>query len=106
MTIFDPNRLERNTYALHRERLEFDKLNRTAVRITHPPGERNDHDWSFSCVTPFNVDAWNSWPTKTSAEKYVAATDWLNGTQGSGLPNLDDAKYVQIILATCEACRF
>lgn len=85
----DPNDEERDLYNLARERLDFNKLNRRAVKITHPsdesdPTERsvedNPHEWSFSCVTPYNP-AWNHWAVKPAAEKYVAKTDWLNGRQ-------------------------
>ena len=103
----DPNNEERNLYNLPRKKLDFNKLNRKAFKITHPPDESdptgktteyNSHDWSFSCVTPFN-SCWNHWSIKPAAEKYVAKTDWLNGKQGNGLPNLDDAKYKQIVMS-------
>jgi hypothetical protein len=64
----NPNELPRETYNLQREWLDFDKLNRRAVKITHPGSgtadptevEHNEHDWSFSVVSPFNAIAWSS----------------------------------------------
>lgn len=102
----DPDGLARGTYALKRERLDFSKLNNRAVKITHPGAgtadptevEYNDDEWSFSVVTPYNRVAWDSWNIKPIAEKYVAQTDFLNGKQGNGSLNLDDAKYQQIVM--------
>ena len=103
----DPNEMERGTYSLQRERLDFNKLNRRAVKITHPGAgtadetevEYDENEWSFSVVTPVNRSAWQHWQIKPISEKYVAKTDWLNGRQGDGKPNLDDAKYQQIVMA-------
>ena len=102
----DPNELERGTYGIQRERLDFSKLKNRAIRITHPGAgtadptevEYNDDKWSFSVVTPYNRVAWENWQTKPISEKYVSETDFLNGKQGNGKPNLDDAKYQQIVM--------
>ena len=95
---------KRNTYNLPRQQLNFKKLNRKALKITHPgtgknnQTEHNNHPWSFSIITPTNA-AWNHWEIKPESEKYVQETDWLNGKQANGNPNLDDEKYQQIIKA-------
>lgn len=90
----NPNNLPRNTYDVVREKLDFQKLNHKAVKITYPSGDFLGE--GFSVVTPWNGEAWN-WPIKSSAEKYVMETDLLNSTQDNGLPVLDDCKYLQIV---------
>ena len=105
--VHDPNNMVRNTYDMPREYLDFNKLNRKAVKITQPGAGNienqnefiaDNHEWSFSVVSPFNK-TWNIWPVKPISEKYVAQTDWLNGKQNNGKPNLDDAKYQQIVIS-------
>lgn len=100
------NAMPRGTYNLRRQRLDFNKLNRKAIKITHPGAgtskstevEYNNNEWSFSIITPFN-SVWQYWEIKPISEKYVLETDWLNGKQENGKPNLDDAKYRQVVMA-------
>lgn len=92
----NPNNLPRGTHDVPREKLDFRKLNRKAVKITHPSG--NLEEEGFSVVTPWNGDSWN-WPIKPSAEKLVMDKDILN-SEYNGLPVLDDCKYLQIITSS------
>jgi hypothetical protein len=87
----DPNTMPRNTYNLPRERLDFQKLNRKAVKITYANGNKTDD--GFSVVTPLNRDAWN-WEIRPDMEDLVAQKDILNNKNG-----LDDAKYMQIVMS-------
>jgi hypothetical protein len=92
----NPNNIPRGTHNVPREKLDFRKLNRKAVKITHPSG--NLEEEGFSVVTPWNRESWN-WPIKPSAEKLVMDKDLLN-SEYNGLPVLDDSKYLQIITSS------